>query len=338
MEYYEVIEQQKKKLHTAIQWWPEYFYHFTDVRNALGIIDKEWIYDRNTAVEQHLMESDNASSSVIEATLSSTKHYGRLYFRPLTPTQYHNEGYKPAHVRRYEINANCPMPIFFCLDAERTLQMPGVCFVERGMAGGMHGSLCSGVEAYRQLNFAKIYHNGPHEAGSDITQYRHSEIVRENGIPIEGVLRKICCRTLAEKQTLLYLLQRQLPYKYKKYYGMIEYNPRLNMFYNNGIFIKRIKQTNKGLFVELNDAALRAGRDKAIGNDLKMEIELYWTNMQNREVIQKETPFCWLNYARHTGLNIPVEKKYSNLVLVAITFDGVLMYEDYVNLTMLETV
>lgn len=155
MGYREIIEQQKVKLHRSIQWWPDYFYHFTDIHNAIGIIDKEWIYDRSTALEQHLMMSDNASKSVINATAEQSKHYGRLYFRPLTPTQYHNEGYKPSFARKREIDASCPIPIFFCLDAEKVLNMKGIQFVECGLAGSFHGEIQSGIDAYSGLNFGK---------------------------------------------------------------------------------------------------------------------------------------------------------------------------------------
>ena len=51
------------------------------------------------------MRSDNASQSVISVTMDDAKDYARLYFRPLTPTQFHNEGYKPEHIRKHEVNA-----------------------------------------------------------------------------------------------------------------------------------------------------------------------------------------------------------------------------------------
>ena len=332
MGYREIIEQQKVKLHRSIQCWPDYFYHFTDIHNAIGIIDKEWIYDRSTALEQHLMMSDNASKSVINATAEQSKHYGRLYFRPLTPTQYHNEGYKPLFARKREIDASCPIPIFFCLDAEKVLNMKGIQFVECGLAGSFHGEIQSGIDAYSGLNFGKIYHNGSHEAGSDITQYRHSEIIREGGIPIDDVISWITCRTLAEKQTLLYMLQHQLPYKYKKYYKKIICNPRLNMFFNNGIFIQNVYATSEGLRVDLNDPNMRGGRENASGNDIKFEIDIYWTNTSNGRIMEKESQWCMLDYSKNTSVNVPLINKYSDLILAEVRFDGIAMYSNYIYL------
>lgn len=275
---------------------------------------------------------------MINATLDEVKQYGRLYFRPLTPTQYHNEGYKPKHIRKSEVNANCPIPIFFCLDAEEILKMEGTYFVEKGLAGSHHERLKRGEMEFENLNFSKIYHNGPHDLGSDITQYRQSEIVRAGGIPITNVIRKIYCRSLAEKQTLLHLLQRQLPYKYKKYYGMIEYNPKLSMFFNNGIFIKTVNAKPDGLRIELNDVVLRAGKSQSNGEDLQVDININWIKAEEHKIIMLERLFCKLNYALHTSINVPLNEKKSNLILVEIKFDDILMYQDFISLTSTEVV
>ena len=55
------------------------------------------------------MQTENASPSVISVSQNKIKEYARLYFRPRTPTQYHNEGYKPKHIRNKDVNANCPL-------------------------------------------------------------------------------------------------------------------------------------------------------------------------------------------------------------------------------------
>lgn len=133
MNYRDIIKEQMKLLPNSRIWWPKYFYHFTDIRNALEIIDKGWIYARHKATESKLMHSDNASPSVILVSSSKIKDYARLYFRPKTPTQYHNEGYKPEEIRQSDINANCPVPVFFFLDAEKVLLMDGVKFSEKNL-------------------------------------------------------------------------------------------------------------------------------------------------------------------------------------------------------------
>lgn len=87
MTYSSILEEYKKKLPVERQWWPDYFYHFTDIHNAIGIIESGWIYGRVQAQEKKLMLNDNASRVVIDMTDDNKKTYGRLYFRLLTPTQ-----------------------------------------------------------------------------------------------------------------------------------------------------------------------------------------------------------------------------------------------------------
>lgn len=327
MTYQEIIALQRSKLHPSIAWWPVCFYHFTNINNAIGLIDQEWIYGRVTAQEKNLMKSDNASPGVIKVTSDFVKDYGRLYFRPLTPTQYYNEGYKPAHVRNEDINANCPVPIFFCLDAERTLSLDGVGFVECGLAGQHHQEILYGETAFSQLNFSKIFHNGSFPSGSDITQYRHSEIVRGGGIPIGGLVRKIFCRSLAEQQTLIYLLGKQLPHKYDYYIKKIEYNPNLAFFYNNGIFIKTVKKTDEGVRFLFNDNR-RYRAEKSNGQDVLMTINIYWLEPQNATIIEKEEVSAYLDYEKSTGVDLVLRRRQSDRVILEVKFDNHLMFRN----------
>ena len=115
MSYRNVLLEQSQKLSPDKQWWPKYFYHFTDVHNAVGILCDGKIYSRKKADELGKMQSDNASMSVIINTDKEAYEYARMFFRPTTPTQYHNEGYKPLALRNKSVNASCPVPVFFML-------------------------------------------------------------------------------------------------------------------------------------------------------------------------------------------------------------------------------
>lgn len=168
MEYKDILNEQKKLLRDELKWWPDYLYHFTDVHNASNILYSGWVYSREQAVNQHIMVSDNASRAVIEATRDDNKCYGRLYFRPLTPTQFHNEGYKPLEIRNSDINACCPVPVFLCFNANETLNYPGTIFAERGISGNRH-NIKAGINEFQKLDFSKIYHEGiTKEIGADI--------------------------------------------------------------------------------------------------------------------------------------------------------------------------
>ena len=110
IQFKDVIKEQIQILPDSKKWWPRYLYHFTDIKNALGIIDEEWIFCRRSAIVLDRMKSDNASASVLSTSQNAITEYARLYFRPKTPTQYHNEGYKPQGIRSADLNASCPIP------------------------------------------------------------------------------------------------------------------------------------------------------------------------------------------------------------------------------------
>lgn len=338
--YGEIIEEQRKKLNKNINWWPLYFYHFTNILNAISIIEKEYIYGRKSANDEKLMTSDNASSRVIEITNEGVERYARLYMRPKTPTQFHNEGHKPEHIRNQDINANCPVPIFFFLDAEKTLSMDGVQFVEKGLAGSSYGnrSLFKGVEKYADLNFEKIFHDGPFPSGSEIKQFRHTEIVREDGISISGIIRGIACRSVAEKQTLLYLLKKNSKDKYYKYKDIISYKPDIDIFYNNGIFIKTVRFEEDTFYFELNDSSRRYNTANSNGKDVAMKVNIDWLG-DNMEILGRSSGSAKIDYGKTTMMTYrPNRKVHSNNALIEVKFDECLMYESIMQIDEFEIV
>jgi len=102
------------------------------VTNAVNILKEGKLYSRQDATKLGIMRNDNASRQVINMTNPEVMSYVRFYFRPLTPTQYHNEGYKPLEVRfNKDINANVPVPVFFIFDLEKILAMQGSLFSDQ---------------------------------------------------------------------------------------------------------------------------------------------------------------------------------------------------------------
>lgn len=93
------------------KYWADYLFHFTDIKNAITILKTNKLYSRKKAIDFGLMKSDNASHEVIENTSSIIKEYVRFYFRPLTPTQKHNEGLKLIEIT----DQHCPIPIFYLI-------------------------------------------------------------------------------------------------------------------------------------------------------------------------------------------------------------------------------
>ena len=235
MTYGEIIRKNCQNIQPS--WWPRYAYHFTDVTNIVSILKSGKLYSRVQANQKGIMENDNASRQVIDMTETRATAYARFYFRPLTPTQYYNEGYKHRQIRYAgDENANVPVPIFLAFDLEQVLLTPGVVFSEQSQAG--HGSpLFSGVEAFSNLPFDKIYSDGA--CNDEVRKYRHAEILCPDFYPIEDSLRMILCRNECEKATLLNMLSVEDQVAYFRYKGFVRV-AREDTFLRNGLYIESI--------------------------------------------------------------------------------------------------
>jgi|GEM_PF-3085098 len=328
MSYKNILDEFKRNLPEERRWWPDYFYHFTDVHNAAKIIGDGWIYSREKANQERVMENDNASRVVIEITNSANKIYGRLYFRPLTPTQFHNEGFKPESVRNKDINASCPIPVFFLLSVEKTMQLDGVKFAERGISGNRHDIKVS-EEEFSKLNFSKIYHDGAYDSNVhwDIREYRQSEVLCEGGFPIQSTIRGIMCRSNAERETLLYLLKKYSLRVYASYKKLIMYNPKARMFYGNGIFIKEVSIVNDTLSLELNSRDLRVGsRGSEVLFAVKIEVAYIGEGGQQ---LHFSVGAAQMNYCTIESLGMKLDNiQNCTKVLVKVKFDEATMYEN----------
>ena len=95
------------------RWWPDHLFHFTDILNAVKILNDGVMFSRLQLEKNKELITDIASKKVIESTDLKWKNYVRLYFRPRTPTQYTNEGFRPKDQRKLE--SHCPVPIFLFL-------------------------------------------------------------------------------------------------------------------------------------------------------------------------------------------------------------------------------
>lgn len=222
----------------------QYAYHYTDVLNAINILCSDYLYSRNRALNKRLMANDNASNSVISNTCDEVREYVRFYFRPLTPTQYYNEGYKPFPLRIDE-HANVPVPVFFVFDLEKLLHNPDVSFTTIGRAEKKSVPLLKGLDNFKKLCFRKIYSNGSYNPNiANLKQFRHAEIACLNELKIEPYFKKIIYRNQVEYLTLVSLLSEKCPTawcKYSKYIGYCKNQNESTKYFNfNRVFISNI--------------------------------------------------------------------------------------------------
>lgn len=283
MEYGEIIRNNCEN-HSPVAWWPRFAFHYTDVTNAVNILSSGYLFSRINAANHGMMQNDNASRQVIDMTDNGVTSMVRFYFRPLTPTQYYNEGYKHPKLRYdHDDNANVPVPIFLLFDLEKLLSIPGVEFSETSQAG--HGSTrLSGVKAFSQLNFGRIYNNS-FDDFQETKPYRHAEIVHPDALPIQTCIRNILCRNNLDRTTLLNLLREKDHKAFIQYKDIIKVY-KSNTFECNGLFISECLYSNNTVSISFSDTY--AGRKYIENMMTKFELD-------NLSPISMRILFKWFN-------------------------------------------
>jgi hypothetical protein len=196
-----------------LSWWPKFIYHFTDIKNAISILESGILYSRSEAIRLNLMQVDNASQDVINQTCPEYQRFVRFYFRPKTPTLFRNEGIRPVNQR--ELNSHCGIPVYFCLDSMDVLSRDETEFSNGNMGknGVLHGN---SLEFFQNIPFNLVFHEGPfkQEEKETIINHRHAEVLLPNQISIESPLKHIYCRTIAERNSLINLLPNPINIKW----------------------------------------------------------------------------------------------------------------------------
>ena len=183
------------------------------MKNAVSILRTKRLMSRNKALEENKMYSNNASHEVIGQTYAPVLNYARFYFRPLTPTQYHNEGL----IKGNPPDKHCPNPVFFLFGLDLLTQYPGKSlFSEKTLSSTLSiPNATDKIENLDTYNYKKIYHSCSFDPiiDSDIIQYRQAEFVVKDEVNLNN-LKWIVTRSKAEKDTLLLWLHKYSIYEY----------------------------------------------------------------------------------------------------------------------------
>lgn len=334
MTFREIIKENCEK-HSPVNWWPRFAYHCTDIRNAVSILNYSCIYSRLNAMQLDIMQNDNASRQVIDLTNLSTLSSVRFYFRPKTPTQYYNEGFKHPQLRYYnDEHANMPVPVFFLFDLEKLLSQPNVKFSEKSQAG-VGSILYEGAEAFSKMDFDKIY-------GTDLAtiqkekSYRHAEILYPNEFWIDTCLCYIICRNEIEKTSLINLLKTRNPTNFTKYKHLIK-TCKENMFENNGLFVTSCAYSSGNAVIKLSDTLNKKKYTESLmhRNNLNhldpitLNFKLEWRN-QNCLVTQTETQIR-IDYENTKSVTFTTVPEYDNasfLRMIVFLEDDLMCFVD----------
>ena len=190
-------EMQLKKQGRA--WWPRFVYHYTDVSNAINILNTGVLYSRAGAQVRGLMVSENANPEIIAGTNQEHLDFVRLYFRPRTPTQYVNEGIKPPGRRE---NGHCPVPVFFVFDLVEVVGRDDARFSSGTLASHRHGHSNRRAYFLNSIPWRDVYGDGLPRSDA-AKKARAAEVVIPRGLPIGPVLKGIFCRSPGERVTLM---------------------------------------------------------------------------------------------------------------------------------------
>lgn len=318
-----------------VKWWTKFAFHYTDISNALSILQSETLYSRLYAQEEHLMKNDNASYQVIDMTASNAQSYVRFYFRPLTPTQYYNEGYKHPQLRYCnDPNANVPIPIFFAFNLEKLLSDPKVKFSETSQAG--HGSIMKSGEAeFEKLAFDKIYSDG--YVDDEVIKYRHAELLYPNSYPICNSLEAILCRNEFEQSMLLSLLRNANEKLFYKYKSLIKVC-REKMFEKNGLFIQDIRLDGNKISFSFADTyekqrytntMLQKNEINTL-DPVKMLFTFEWRNA--RQTLKKASIESPLDYQKTGGIvfTLPEVDRATCICVEVSSFGDRIGYKEFV--------
>lgn len=318
-----------------VKWWTKFAFHYTDISNALSILQSETLYSRLYAQEEHLMKNDNASYQVIDMTASNAQSYVRFYFRPLTPTRYYNEGYKHPQLRYCnDPNANVPIPIFFAFNLEKLLSDPKVKFSETSQAG--HGSIMKSGEAeFEKLAFDKIYSDG--YVDDEVIKYRHAELLYPNSYPICNSLEAILCRNEFEQSMLLSLLRNANEKLFYKYKSLIKVC-REKMFEKNGLFIQDIRLDGNKISFSFADTyekqrytntMLQKNEINTL-DPVKMLFTFEWRNA--RQTLKKASIESPLDYQKTGGIvfTLPEVDRATCICVEVSSFGDRIGYKEFV--------
>ena len=229
------------------QWWPACLFHCTDIANVVSILRQGEIVSRSRITATGRLPTDIASPQVIEGTDPIWQDYVRFYFRPRTPTQYRNEGFRPLGKR--ELNSHCPVPVYLIFDALAVLSRSDSCFSD-GNLGSNHANVGGDTSFLKQIPFDLVYHDsrfGPTER-AQIVHQRNAEVLVPQRMGLEN-LRFIGCRSNAEYKSLLYLLPLEIRSQWVSKIGVL---PRLQLFYREWTFVEQVDMNNDRIIFRFN--------------------------------------------------------------------------------------
>ena len=238
------------------QSWPGYLFHCTDILNVLSILRQGEMLSRTKVEEAGLLQLDIASPEVIEHTDLNLQDYVRLYFRPCTPTQYRNEGFRP--IGQWAWNSHCPVPVYLIFDSV-TLLSRSDCRFSDGNLSSTYVNVASDIAFLKQIPFELVYHVGWFDRSDpdNIVHHRNAEVLVPQRISLDS-LRYIGCRSSAEYEMLLHLLPPNARSRWIEKIGLAR-----RLFNRKWTFVEQVEMSSEQVVFRFNRSSQTPGPFKA---------------------------------------------------------------------------
>ena len=250
------------------KWWVDFLFHFTDIKNAVSILNSGFLFSRDEVERQRIDFVDSANSQIIDQTDATLTDKVRFYFRPRTPTLYRMEGFKPPK----GLDAHCPVPVYFLFDMREIISLNDTSFSAGSLARREH-NLFTTADEFTQLPFEDIYHDTGFtpEDKDRIVNARHAEVIYPKRISL-NYLNYICCRSQAEYETLYNLLS---PVVWNRWESKVRTrNPHL-LFNQEWLYIKDVTLEKESIHINFK----RPNNTDFYGPfKIRVDIEDQWTN------------------------------------------------------------
>ena len=290
-----------------------YVYRFDELENVVEILKQGELLSRQEAARRGITYKDCAAPAVIANTVTAHKDYVRLYFYPLTPTQYNTEGIRPGTCIT-SLGAHCPVPIFMLFDFVALLAQDDTQFSTGNMATGSV-SFGSSQADFDKIDFALVYHRGStwgHPHASTITFHRHAEVLVPVRLPTSGI-KKIVCRSHPERWTLLHLLGKKLS---KQYENLVEVQAS-NFFEREWAFVDEVTPEEGSLKFRFHPPS---GYSDPMKVEFKYEDTKHIWTLTNEQHVMRKAFGVDLRNALPTGI-------------ASLRIEGHLAFRDHVTLS-----
>lgn len=224
--------------------WPSRLFHHSPIENAATILTSGVL--RSRADPENCRPLDVAGAGVIEAR-EDAHNSVRFYFRPRTPTQFHIEGIRKAGECQYGDAAHAAVLVMLIFQARAILSDPRVSFTDRNaqQLAAVYGT----EEAqFAAIPFDKVYHEGGIAGDQSITSHRCAEVHVTSPISLNDTLEAVCCRSNAERETLLFMLGVDAA----TWADKILVSDDLRVFQRDFAFVQDVSLSREGLIFKLN--------------------------------------------------------------------------------------